>query len=136
MALRLIQACGLYYHKFKVIRPSELWGDGKSLKKRRVAPKRTAEGDNDVDGKGKKRKRPKMDVMDLGQDSNGHLVNGDLQPEEKELEGEGKREDHTRIEPNGEGEGQHADMSVEESDLAQFEGMNDVQMASVLGIHG
>ncbi|WVQ84470.1 hypothetical protein IAT38_006622 [Cryptococcus sp. DSM 104549] len=32
---KVCNACGLYHAKFGVIRPPELWGDGKSLKKRR-----------------------------------------------------------------------------------------------------
>ena len=35
-------ACGLYHTKFGVIRPPELWGDGKSLKKRRAAARNSA----------------------------------------------------------------------------------------------
>ena len=34
-----VLACGLYYLRFKVIRPAELWGDGKQVRKRRVGPR-------------------------------------------------------------------------------------------------
>lgn len=40
MTSRLYSACGLYHSKFGVIRPPELWGDGKSVRKRK-APTRS-----------------------------------------------------------------------------------------------
>lgn len=51
-------ACGLYHAKFHVIRPPELWGDGKNIKKRRAALRaRKSEGE---DGSTPKKKRQKM----------------------------------------------------------------------------
>ncbi|WVQ74194.1 hypothetical protein IAR50_003788 [Cryptococcus sp. DSM 104548] len=40
---KVCNACGLYHSKFGVIRPPELWGDGKSLKKRRSTVKADGE---------------------------------------------------------------------------------------------
>lgn len=54
----LTAACGLYHAKFHVIRPPELWGDGKNIKKRRAALRaRKSEGE---DGSTPKKKRQKM----------------------------------------------------------------------------
>ncbi|KAL7418437.1 hypothetical protein Q5752_006895 [Cryptotrichosporon argae] len=63
---RVCNACGLYYTKFGVIRPHELWGDGKSLKKRRGA--RGSDAAND----GRRKRRVKAD------DGVGEPVTGDL----------------------------------------------------------
>ncbi|ODN94685.1 hypothetical protein L198_04826 [Cryptococcus wingfieldii CBS 7118] len=48
---KVCNACGLYHSKFGVIRPPELWGDGKSLKKRRTTVR--------AEGEDYSRKRPK-----------------------------------------------------------------------------
>lgn len=37
----LIPACGLYYTKFGVPRPAELWGDGRTVKKRKASEGKT-----------------------------------------------------------------------------------------------
>lgn len=57
-------ACGLYHAKFGVIRPPELWGDGKSVKKRKASA-RVSAGGAGFDGK-RKRKSAKFDMGDTG----------------------------------------------------------------------
>ncbi len=52
-------ACGLYHTKFGVIRPPELWGDGKSVKKRRPGQRASAAGLQAEGEEGEKRKRRK-----------------------------------------------------------------------------
>ncbi|WVF73080.1 hypothetical protein IAT40_007899 [Kwoniella sp. CBS 6097] len=37
--LKVCNACGTYHHKFGVIRPPELWNDGKSIRRRRTNPR-------------------------------------------------------------------------------------------------
>ena len=63
----LIAACGLYYLKFKVIRPAELWGDGKSVRKRRIGSRASTGADAS-------RKRAKQD----GQDDEAATVTPEL----------------------------------------------------------
>lgn len=58
-------ACGLYHAKFGVIRPPELWGDGKSVKKRKASA-RTAGGFESPNGGKRKRKSAKFDYTDDG----------------------------------------------------------------------
>ncbi|WVR07714.1 hypothetical protein IAU60_004756 [Kwoniella sp. DSM 27419] len=47
--LKVCNACGTYHHKFGVIRPPELWDDGKSIRRRRTGPRPSTapEGEND-----------------------------------------------------------------------------------------
>ncbi|CAK9783285.1 hypothetical protein CC85DRAFT_282025 [Cutaneotrichosporon oleaginosum] len=37
--LRVCNACGLYHSKFHIPRPPELWGDGRTIKKRKAGPR-------------------------------------------------------------------------------------------------
>lgn len=56
----LTPACGLYHAKFGILRPHELWGDGKSVKKRKAASRASVGYDN---GK-RKRKADMGQIMD------------------------------------------------------------------------
>lgn len=65
-APKLTAACGLYHAKFGILRPHELWGDGKSVKKRKAASR----GSVGYDANGAKRKRksdPLGPMLDDGQ---------------------------------------------------------------------
>lgn len=64
---RLTVACGLYYTKFGVPRPAELWGDGRTVKKRKAS-----------EGRGRrKRKNDKMDDFEVngGGEDVAHSLN-------------------------------------------------------------
>ncbi|KAK4683574.1 hypothetical protein P7C73_g6669, partial [Tremellales sp. Uapishka_1] len=48
---KVCNACGLYHNKFGVIRPPELWGDGKSVKKRKAGTRLRNPGPDERNGK-------------------------------------------------------------------------------------
>jgi hypothetical protein len=88
MSRRLTTACGLYHAKFHVIRPPELWGDGKNIKKRRAALRaRKSEGE---DGATPKKKRQKMsggpdgDATPVEDDNGDEVVEGEVDAQEGE----------------------------------------------------
>jgi hypothetical protein len=61
-------ACGVYWRKCKVLRPPELWGDGKTIKKRKAGAR--ASNAADTDDTPTKRKKlemdPEQDAQDVG----------------------------------------------------------------------
>ncbi|WVR00261.1 hypothetical protein IAU59_007404 [Kwoniella sp. CBS 9459] len=60
--LKVCNACGTYHHKFGVIRPPELWNDGKSIRRRRTNPRPSAaqtEGEEGETSSPRPRKRAK-----------------------------------------------------------------------------
>jgi hypothetical protein len=59
-------ACGVYWRKCKVLRPPELWGDGKTIKKRKAGAR--ASNAADTDDTPTKRKKLEMDPDQDGQD--------------------------------------------------------------------
>nr|XP_018260907.1 uncharacterized protein I303_06624 [Kwoniella dejecticola CBS 10117]OBR83065.1 hypothetical protein I303_06624 [Kwoniella dejecticola CBS 10117] len=47
---RVCNPCGLYHKKFGVIRPSELWDDNNSIRRRRVGPRASTKSKDDEEG--------------------------------------------------------------------------------------
>lgn len=56
--LKVCNACGLYHAKFGILRPHELWGDGKSVKKRKAASRASVGYDN-----GKRKRKNEMGAL-------------------------------------------------------------------------
>ncbi|OXG37400.1 hypothetical protein C359_04770 [Cryptococcus neoformans Bt120] len=75
---KVCNACGLYHSKFGVIRPPELWGDGKSLKKRRSTRPAADEEDGDAHAKKKLKKSVEEGSEQLESFDDEHQELGDL----------------------------------------------------------
>lgn len=91
LKLTILQACGLYHSKFGVIRPPELWGDGKSLKKRRSTRPSVDEDDTDIHMKKKMKKSieegsEQLEMLDDEQQELGNLVENHLSAQQREEE--------------------------------------------------
>ncbi|RSH91812.1 hypothetical protein EHS25_009182 [Saitozyma podzolica] len=65
---KVCNPCGVYWRKCKVLRPPELWGDGKTIKKRKAGAR--ASNAADTDDTPTKRKKlemdPEQDAQDVG----------------------------------------------------------------------
>ena len=115
-----------------MIRPSELWGDGKSLKKRRAAQRRVEGGGEDMEGKGKKRKRGRMEQpenqgVEVGADDMEISGDGGVTEEVEEVE---QVEQVGDIQNTVEADShKHEDQALD-----SFEDIHDTNMASVLGM--
>ncbi|ADV24026.1 hypothetical protein CNI04020 [Cryptococcus gattii WM276] len=88
---KVCNACGLYHSKFGVIRPPELWGDGKSLKKRRSARPSADEDDTDIHMKKKMKKSieegsDQLEMLDDEHQELGNLVENHLSAQQREEE--------------------------------------------------
>lgn len=68
----------MYHSKFGVIRPPELWGDGKSLKKRRSTRPAADEEDGDAHAKKKLKKSVEEGSEQLESFDDEHQELGDL----------------------------------------------------------
>lgn len=76
----LISACGLYHTKFGVIRPPELWGDGKLVKKRRPGTRPSRGGADDSSKKRRKKGEPESESEGLaGREAEGQDVHDEAQ---------------------------------------------------------
>ena len=75
----------MYHTKFGVIRPPELWGDGKSVKKRRPGSGRVFNTDDDGGVKRTKYSEPRDEnEIKLGEDGDAEVVE-DLGLEEQTM---------------------------------------------------
>ncbi|EIW72226.1 hypothetical protein TREMEDRAFT_58387 [Tremella mesenterica DSM 1558] len=123
---KVCNACGLYHTKFGVIRPPELWGDGRSVKKRRSTIRLSTSLTED--GQPKKRKKVKETMNDESYEyqnvieKTGEYVtypdvgmsseDQDHDQDEELVEGRVEEEDGGE-EAEGEGEGEDVDMDMD-----------------------